>query len=320
MLRIAVQSFLGSRARGIAAAVVVTCAVYLSSPTFGQTAPWQVNGSNWYTPSGTQAAIGSGGSNTAYGFDLYVNAPQPKVLIDATNWNNPAAMWIQGRSPQGSAISHRLAVDGSGLFTVIPTTGVVAFSISQSGNVGIGTASSAPWAALDVNSTGSKALHVLDTAAGGVLIGYQGASIQGRTSGDANGNLYLNNFGGNVGIGTTAPQHLLHVAGTIGAIEVIVSGTGADYVFNPNYRLKPLTEVASFIKEHHHLPEIPSEAEVKEKGVSVGDMQAKLLAKIEELTLHMIQADERNTGLEQRNRELQERIARLEARGMQPNH
>jgi hypothetical protein len=62
-----------------------------------------------------------------------------------------------------------------------------------------------------------------------------------------------------------------------------------------------LTEVASFIKEHHHLPEIPSEAEVKEKGVSVGDMQSKLLAKIEELTLHMIQ--------------LQARIAQLEAPG-----
>jgi hypothetical protein len=50
---------------------------------------------------------------------------------------------------------------------------------------------------------------------------------------------------GNVGIGTTAPQHLLHVAGTIGAIEVIVSSTGADYVFRPDYRLRPLTEVAS---------------------------------------------------------------------------
>jgi hypothetical protein len=89
---------------------------------------------------------------------------------------------------------------------------------------------------------------------------------------------------GNVGIGTTNPQHLLHVAGTIGAEEVIVSSTGADYVFQPDYHLLPLQDVAKFIRENHHLPEIPSEAEVKEKGVSLGEMQAKLLANIEELT------------------------------------
>jgi hypothetical protein len=125
--------------------------------------------------------------------------------------------------------------------------------------------------------------------------------------GGTSANIILAPTSGNVGLGTTAPQYVLSVKGTIGAQEVIVTNTGwSDYVFNPGYRLRPLTEVASYIKEHHHLPEIPSEAEVKEKGVSVGDMQAKLLAKVEELTIHMIQADEKN-------RELQERIARLEA-------
>jgi hypothetical protein len=58
---------------------------------------------------------------------------------------------------------------------------------------------------------------------------------------------------GNVGIGTNNPQHQLHVAGTIGAEEVIVSSTGADYVFEPDYRLQPLTEVKRYIQDHHHL-------------------------------------------------------------------
>ena len=128
------------------------------------------------------------------------------------------------------------------------------------------------------------------------------------------GNAY---FAGNVGIGTTNPQHPLHVAGTIGAEEMIVSSTGADYVFNPGYRLAPLTEIAAYINENHHLPDIPSASEVREKGASVGEMQAKLLAKIEELTLHMIQAEERNNRLEQQNRGLQERITRLESLGGQ---
>ena len=121
---------------------------------------------------------------------------------------------------------------------------------------------------------------------------------------------------GNVGIGTTNPTKLLSVNGVIQAKEVIVNTGWSDYVFEPGYRLSPLGEIAAYIKKNHHLPEIPSEAEVQQNGVDLGAMQAKLLAKIEELTLHMIQAEERNNRLEQKNRELQTRMARFEVRGV----
>ena len=93
---------------------------------------------------------------------------------------------------------------------------------------------------------------------------------------------------------TTNPQYKLAVNGNIGAQDIIVTNTGwSDYVFRPGYRLRPLSEVSQYIQTNGHLPDIPTEAEVKEKGVSLGDMQAKLLAKVEELTLHMIHQERR---------------------------
>ena len=83
---------------------------------------------------------------------------------------------------------------------------------------------------------------------------------------------------GNVGIGTLNPLNKLSVNGTIQAKEVLVNTGWSDYVFDPAYRLQPLSEVGEYIQEHRHLPGIPSEAEVKEKGVNVGEMQSKLLA------------------------------------------
>jgi predicted ribosome quality control (RQC) complex YloA/Tae2 family protein len=104
------------------------------------------------------------------------------------------------------------------------------------------------------------------------------------------------------------------VNGAIQAKEVVVNTGWPDYVFNSDYKLRPLQEVASYIQEHHHLPDIPSQSDVDQKGVSLGDMQSKLLAKIEELTIHMIKEHERNDRLEQQNLVLQKEIEDLRER------
>jgi hypothetical protein len=69
---------------------------------------------------------------------------------------------------------------------------------------------------------------------------------------------------------------------------VIVDTGWSDFVFDESYKLKALSETEAFVKSEKHLPGIPSAKEVAENGISVGEMQAKLLAKIEELTLHQI--------------------------------
>jgi hypothetical protein len=97
------------------------------------------------------------------------------------------------------------------------------------------------------------------------------------------------NADGYVGIGTTIPDQMLTVNGTIHAKEVIVTvDIPADYVFHPSYNLMPLHDVEQYVKINSHLPEIPSAAEIIKKGMSIGEMQNKLLQKIEELTLYMI--------------------------------
>ena len=119
-----------------------------------------------------------------------------------------------------------------------------------------------------------------------------------------NGNHFIEK--GNVGIGTSNPKKLLDVAGTIHAQNVEVDlNNWSDFVFDKDYELPSLQEVEAHIKEHKHLPNIPSEAEVKEEGINIGEMQAKLLQKIEELTLYVIQQEKKNLELEQKLETLQ---------------
>ena len=104
---------------------------------------------------------------------------------------------------------------------------------------------------------------------------------------------------GNVGIGTANPDQKLTVKGTIHSQEVIVDmSVLPDYVFKPTYHLPTLAEVKAYIDQNHHLPEMPSANQVAKDGLSLGDMNAKLLKKVEELTLYLIEQQEINRSLQ----------------------
>lgn len=118
--------------------------------------------------------------------------------------------------------------------------------------------------------------------------------------------------------------HYLPVAG--GSLTGLLKGTAAsfsegivtkkitvtqegwsDFVFNKEYRLRSLQDVETYIKTHHHLPDVPSAQEVEEKGISIGDNQALLLQKIEELTLYLLEQNKKITTLEQDIRKLKKK-------------
>jgi len=115
---------------------------------------------------------------------------------------------------------------------------------------------------------------------------------------------------GNIGIGTTAVTgYKLSVEGNVRARSVQVDATNLtwyDNVFHNDYQLSSLVDVENYITKHHHLPNVPSEKEVKEKGINLGEMDAILLRKIEELTLYVIDLKKGNDKLQLKIEQLEE--------------
>ncbi|HKR04731.1 MAG TPA: SprB repeat-containing protein, partial [Bacteroidia bacterium] len=102
----------------------------------------------------------------------------------------------------------------------------------------------------------------------------------------------------------------LAVNGNIIAEEVHVKNHAnwPDYVFSENYQLKSISKLKEFIETENHLPGLPSAKTVEKEGFDLGDMQSKLLQKIEELTLYIIKQDERIEKLEKSNADLKRKI------------
>jgi hypothetical protein len=104
---------------------------------------------------------------------------------------------------------------------------------------------------------------------------------------------------GNLGIGTQPSSYYkLAVNGFVRSKEVVVETGWADYVFAKDYKLPSLIEVEKYIKANNHLPEIPSAKEIQENGLKVGEVQTKMMQKIEELTLYIIEQNKRIEALE----------------------
>ncbi|WP_440135712.1 hypothetical protein [Chitinophaga sancti] len=199
--------------------------------------------------------------------NIGVGTLQPKAALDIGTFINDQKLGIVlGRLSEGNS-------EGEGTFL-----GVRGYNTQGSGDI----KSFAIEHSFYGEQNSSINFYRGDAKAGGFL---------GFNTGDNTEKMRIT-AGGNVGIGISAPGEKLSVNGKIRAKAIKVEiNNWPDYVFSPEYTKPSLPELETFITSHGHLPDIPSATEAKENGVDLGDVQAKLLKKIEELTLYLIEKD-----------------------------
>jgi len=219
-------------------------------------------------------------------------------VLSLTNKNgNGQTITIDGSNIQG----HTYTFSGTSFRPVVLNP--------YGGNVGIGTNYSPTFAKLEIRvanesvgwaaGTSTYNLHTFFggngrsansegcyVGTGGIVSNGAGAPLHFFTASQWAQMTILPN--GNVGIGTTDPTYRLSVNGNIRSKEVVVESNWADYVFAKDYKLSSLEEVEKFIQLHKHLPNIPAAEEIEKNGLHVGDVQKRMMEKIEELTLYVI--------------------------------
>jgi hypothetical protein len=185
-----------------------------------------------------------------------------------------------------------------------------ALVLKASGNVGMGTP--APEEVLHIRTTAAStdAFALFDAAGAGsdaaFLLRQQGSvpSTWEFRNQQSSGRLNVGIAGGNtpLKIDNAAANNLLKLGINSNPNAVVVTGqllvnntqlNVPDYVFAHDYNLRPLAEVAAFIGTNSHLPDVPSEADIRANGVDMVQMQMILLKKVEELTLYALKQDAR---------------------------
>jgi len=288
---------------------ILISAIFFSSTSFySQAQTWGTT----TTPTYTSGNVGIGSTSAPTNTRLYiyndatvyppgpgVTTPVPEVQINRyymatipTTIPNIFEVWYHPLYPAGSAARLADVIDPSGNLGINQATpsapldvngnALIENSLTVNQSLSTGT-TAAVGLSLTVGTTASvsQSLTVGTNAIIGQVLTVKNAAVIGTpTSGTLT----------TPGLGTS---YSLYVTKGILTEKVKVALTTtanwSDFVFNKNYDLMPIYSVENYINVNKHLPEIPSAQQVVNDGIDVANMDAKLLQKIEELTLYIIQ-------------------------------
>jgi hypothetical protein len=233
----------------------------------------------------------------SWGGNVGIGTTSPQVLLDARA--NSGFATVSAMSSDGTGGQQFVAGANDG---TAPTIHGVSFNNSASStSFGLNRAGMAMFYA-DGSSLTSLAVGTVGNIP--VVLGTNNSERMRITS------------NGNVLIGSSSQinsAYKLDVYGSARANEIVVNTSGADFVFDKKYALPKLSDVKAYIDKNQHLPEIPSAKEMQTNGISVGEINTKLLQKVEELTLYAIKQQKRIDQLERQKTKSEQQEARMAA-------
>ena len=248
--------------------------------------------------------------------EVYLNPTNSKLGIGTSNPSDFYTLHVDGGAVNSKngiySIGHngKLAVFGRS------TTGRAIYGSTSSGYGIFGYASSVSGTGVYGRASTGKAVYGYTTSGYGIYgaatssNGHAGF-FDGRVEVDGQVSIGTGNLPTTVG-GDDISNYKLFVEGGLLADEVRVRNDWADYVFAKDYDLKPLPQVQLYIQEKGHLPNVPSEEDVENKGLQLGEMTKIQQEKIEELFLYVIELDKQTKALKTANELLLKRIKQLE--------
>jgi hypothetical protein len=275
-------------------------------------------------------------STTGENYTTRVRTPSTNAVGSVIDWGNTGqtADLLQLRKNDYTVLTRFDSAGKLGIGTTADSSLTVAYGIWGKRGVrfsGLPRVNSSQWLTAIDSATGNLSYVPLSALGGG---GTSGWSLTGNanttianfigTTDNHSLHFRVNNIErivvdsatGIVGIGsiTTYPttgNYKLAVAGNIIAEKVRVKlqiNGWPDYVFNNEYKLPTLKETEQFIQQYKHLPDVLSAKEIEQDGLDLGDGQAVLLKKIEELTLYMIEMNKKLEKLEAENEMIKKKI------------
>ncbi|MBK9382218.1 MAG: hypothetical protein IPN39_12960 [Chitinophagaceae bacterium] len=261
--------------------------------------------------------VGVGFTSPSYKLDVNGNARTVGNFIAEDGY-------IQIKSTTDSKLWNMQYSSGTGRLLFLES-GVERVILQNGGNVGIGE--TFPAEKLHVNgntmidgdatlNTVNPTIQLQNSDVNKGFIQLSGDNIRiGTNSGNTVGKFVIRTNGGdrvfvdesgnvNIGSQTDAPGYKLRVDGKMICEEVKVKLSTAwpDYVFDDKHKLMTIGELSKFIRQNKHLPNIPSAKEIESNGMEVGDMQKRMMEKIEELTLYIISLQQQIDNLKKESR------------------